>query len=135
MKNGVRGIKMLFLLGVFTLFFILVVVFLLGVILKDLFSDKKIYNPPINRKQTYQEFLQSPQWQNLRKDLIEKNRKIHNLPIGKFKCVWCKRGEEDNWVNVHHTSYRHGLLNPKYLRVICRNCHDWWHNKRNKKRG
>ncbi|MFW9873864.1 MAG: hypothetical protein ACFFG0_12220 [Candidatus Thorarchaeota archaeon] len=81
------------------------------------------------RKRKYHKFLKSEAWRALRRCLIKRNQLYYRTGDYKFKCVWCNDIKPLKQANVHHTSYRYGLLNEDYLKVICSDCHKSWHSK------
>lgn len=71
-------------------------------------------------KGSYQEYLQSPQWKAIRKAAIER---------AEGRCQVCN---SDLLLQVHHRKYPEalGYESPNDLTVLCRRCHDLFHNMR-----
>jgi 5-methylcytosine-specific restriction endonuclease McrA len=65
---------------------------------------------------TYDEYLQSPEWQERRQRKLRK---------AGFKCQLCSgKGALD----IHHNTYeRLGVERETDLIVLCRECHQWHH--------
>jgi len=68
------------------------------------------------RKLSYEEYISSVSWSNLRKEALERDG---------FRCRFCNEGGAEVPLEVHHRDY------PKYwdedcldnLTTLCRNCH------------
>lgn len=74
--------------------------------------------PLTNKKQEYQEFLETDYWKNVRETKIS---------MSGYKCQLC--GSKSN-LNVHHNSYEHHGQEHKHLEdlvVLCRECHEVFH--------
>lgn len=65
----------------------------------------------VNICMTYDDFLQCDQWALFREVIFEHY---------KGKCQYCG----DPGSDVHHNSYRLGLLNPRSVTLLCRPCHE-----------
>jgi len=73
-------------------------------------------------KAKYEEFLNSPEWQQKRNIVIERNRIYYN------GC--CERCLENEACDVHHKTYKYGWNPPiKHLQMLCRECHKFIHRK------
>jgi len=79
-------------------------------------------------KRKYYKTINSEKWKEFREQWLHNNRLKYNIKEGYFKCNWCKRILPVSQANLHHTSYKHGLYNKRYIRLICRRCHKWWHS-------
>jgi hypothetical protein len=66
----------------------------------------------------YRNFLASDEWKRTRERILERDRGI---------CQICRRRPA---IQVHHTSYSHGLTNPAYLTSVCTDCHSGIHGRR-----
>jgi hypothetical protein len=69
----------------------------------------------------YQNFLKSSRWLELKKE-YRRNGKA-------YKCRVCGKGDgnKQNPLNLHHTSYKHGLLNKNFIVVLCQKHHHLLH--------
>lgn len=68
----------------------------------------------------YQEYLQSPEWQERRKQ---------HLKYAHYRCQVCNEGRTE--LNVHHRTYeRVGCELVSDLIVLCRGCHTLFHRER-----
>jgi hypothetical protein len=66
----------------------------------------------------YNEYLQTPEWQNIRKEALQR---------AGYKCQLCS---EIRLLHIHHNTYENiGNENPKDLIVLCESCHAKFHNK------
>ncbi len=59
----------------------------------------------------YDDFLKADQWQLFREVIFEHF---------KGKCQYCG----DPGSDVHHHTYKHGLFNPRTVKLLCRPCHE-----------
>lgn len=67
----------------------------------------------------YREYLATPEWKDIRLDAIKR---------AKFRCQTCC---SDGLLNVHHRTYvRRGREHFSDLTVLCRSCHEVFHEKR-----
>lgn len=66
----------------------------------------------------YAKYLQSPHWQRIRGEALERS---------KFRCQLCAA----SWkLNVHHNTYKNkGREQPEDVIVLCRDCHSKHHGK------
>ena len=70
------------------------------------------------RKQKYFEYLQSVEW------YVKRNAKLW---IANYKCQLCNKKESH--LHVHHTTYKNvGNERPEDLIVLCKACHEKFHN-------
>ena len=68
----------------------------------------------------YQEYLQTPEWQARRKDALQR---------AEYRCQTCNAS--DRILDVHHRTYeRRGHEKPSDLTVLCRDCHELFHQRR-----
>jgi len=79
-------------------------------------------------KRKYYKTIASQEWKDFRWEYIKENQHMNNCPYHYFQCEWCRRVLPLKEARLHHTSYKHGLFNKKYLRLICDRCHQWWHS-------
>lgn len=71
---------------------------------------------PVERTHTYQEYLQSPKWQEIREDALRQAR---------HRCRICNSRHQ---LEVHHRTYdRIGHERPDDPTVLCRPCHELFH--------
>jgi hypothetical protein len=71
---------------------------------------------PIERTRTYQEYLQSPEWQEKRDEVLGQAR---------HRCRVCNSRHQ---LEVHHRTYdRVGHERSDDLTVLCRPCHELFH--------
>lgn len=72
------------------------------------------------RTMPYNLYLQSPEWQERRKQ---------HLQSAGYRCQVCNAGNVT--LDVHHRTYeRRGCESYMDLTVLCRTCHDTFHNER-----
>jgi len=68
-------------------------------------------------KNWYEEYLQTPHWQELRKKIFERSHGI------------CEKCKQVKMVDVHHLSYeRIGKENLEDLLAVCEDCHNQFHD-------
>lgn len=71
------------------------------------------------RTMPYQQYLQTPEWQQTRKDHLRRAR---------YRCQVCNAGNTQ--LNVHHRTYeRRGQEHIRDLIVLCRDCHEIFHQQ------
>ena len=73
--------------------------------------------PLLSPKQLHQQHIDSPEWQIMRRFM---------LAIAGHRCQMCNAGPKD--LIIHHRTYeRLGHELPEDLIVLCRPCHNWFH--------
>lgn len=84
----------------------------------------RLLGPGATRKKVYQQYLNSQEWETLRKKA---------LLMSDYKCTRCQ--SKGPPLEVHHTSYKNlGTPEEIYsLVVLCRKCHEMEHNSEFKK--
>lgn len=73
------------------------------------------------RSMPYQDYLQTPEWQDTRKRALKR---------ANFSCQLCNSNNQQ--LDVHHRTYENlGEEDNRDLIVLCRDCHSKFHNKIN----
>ncbi|KKL28229.1 hypothetical protein LCGC14_2377220 [marine sediment metagenome] len=97
-----------------------------------------------NYKNSYRRFLHTEAWRHTKEKALERRRKKWkkkglDIPNNKFLCNKCKKIKYLTNANYHHTSYTNwyggnGWSNHRNVIIICKECHDWRHRKKIKKK-
>jgi 5-methylcytosine-specific restriction endonuclease McrA len=81
-------------------------------------KKKSRRSPP---RRTYQQFLQSAYWKDVRLQVLKRDG---------YRCQECGRRQR---LQVHHLTYRHHGKEGRYLQdlvTLCKNCHRSHHVKK-----
>lgn len=85
-------------------------------------SEQEEYNARLQglKSMAYRDYLKTPEWNETRKSALYRAR---------YRCQVCNRGE--TVLDVHHRTYENrGEELPRDLIVLCRGCHETFHEKR-----